>query len=309
MFDALYTVIHGTNLAPWILTGISLLLIAYALWCWFLLLVQDRMIFARHQAPPAGPPPSDAIVLTRPGIDDCEPYAWYFAPPQTSVRADVTVVIFHGNSSTIGCQTMLTQGYRELGVGVLLPEYRGYGNVGGEPSEDVIAEESAWFIREMCQRYERDPRKLVFHGRSLGGGVAGSTGRLIEPAGLILDCTFTSMISLTRLALAPVAFLKHPFRTIEFVRSRAYMPTLVFHARRDEVVPVEEGRAFARAGRHVRYIEYDAGHFDLPRKADEQDFWTRIGEFIDHIHGTRAAKRRKKVARAMPAPIERTNQL
>jgi pimeloyl-ACP methyl ester carboxylesterase len=87
------------------------------------------------------------------------------------------------------------------------------------------------------------------------------------------------------------------------------MPTLVFHARRDEVVPVEEGRAFARAGRHVRYIEYDAGHFDLPRKADEQDFWTRIGEFIDHIHGTRAAKRRKKVARAMPAPIERTNQL
>lgn len=52
------------------------------------------------------------------------------------------------------------------------------------------------------------------------------------------------------------------------------VPTLICHGRSDEVVPIEESRAFARGKRHVRLVELDDGHdllASVPRLLAESD--------------------------------------
>jgi uncharacterized protein len=52
------------------------------------------------------------------------------------------------------------------------------------------------------------------------------------------------------------------------------VPTLILHGVRDDTVPIETSRAFARGKRHVRLVELDDGHdliASLPRLFEETD--------------------------------------
>ncbi|HEX2689869.1 MAG TPA: YqiA/YcfP family alpha/beta fold hydrolase [Kofleriaceae bacterium] len=52
------------------------------------------------------------------------------------------------------------------------------------------------------------------------------------------------------------------------------VPTLILHGTRDDTVPIEHARTFARGKRHVRLVELDDGHdliASLPRLLDEAD--------------------------------------
>jgi pimeloyl-ACP methyl ester carboxylesterase len=52
------------------------------------------------------------------------------------------------------------------------------------------------------------------------------------------------------------------------------VPTLILHGTRDEIVPVERSREFARGKSHVRFIELDDGHelvHSLDRIGDEAE--------------------------------------
>jgi pimeloyl-ACP methyl ester carboxylesterase len=52
------------------------------------------------------------------------------------------------------------------------------------------------------------------------------------------------------------------------------VPTLILHGTRDDTVPIEASRTFARGKPHVRLVELDDGHdliASLPRLLDEAD--------------------------------------
>jgi fermentation-respiration switch protein FrsA (DUF1100 family) len=52
----------------------------------------------------------------------------------------------------------------------------------------------------------------------------------------------------------------------------------VVHGRNDDLIPVDHGRALARAARHGKLTLYDAGHNDCP--PDFEVFYRELRAFL-----------------------------
>src|SRR5260221_6607706 len=87
------------------------------------------------------------------------------------------VVFAHGNGEIIDQWADVLEPYRAMGIGVLLPEYRGYGRSEGTPSEAAITQDFVEFYDGVVARADVDPSRIVLHGRSLGGGVVCALAR------------------------------------------------------------------------------------------------------------------------------------
>lgn len=204
--------------------------------------------------------------------------AWFLPGDGVSAAAPGPVVVFaHGNGELIEHWPELLAPYRRMGVSVLLPEYRGYGRSAGAPSEAAIREDFLAFHARLVARPDVDPRRVVLHGRSLGGGAVCTLAERHAPAALILMSTFTSVADVARAWLVPRALITDRFESLPVVR-RLDCPILVVHGRRDRVVPFAHGRTLAEASRRGRLVPFDADHNDCP--PDWAPFWREIAAFL-----------------------------
>lgn len=239
--------------------------------------MEEMEIFAREYAPqaPARPPYRRAELLFR-EVDGGRVEA-IFVPTNGPTPAPL-VVYFHGNAEIQDFKPHVVEEYGRLGFNVLLPEYRGYGRSGGQPSQKAIQSDAAYFVDEIAKLPSVAPGRLVFHGRSLGGGAAADLARVRTPQAIILESTFTSVPAMVSAMGLPGFMVKNKFQTDEVVKA-AEFPMLVFHGDGDAVVPVSHGRKLRDLNPRVVYVEYHCAHNDLPG-ADKDDYWKRIGEFV-----------------------------
>jgi hypothetical protein len=165
-----------------------------------------------------------------------------------------------------------------------MPEYRGYGRSAGSPSQAAIREDNVHFYDQIAKRADIDPDRIVFHGRSLGGGIAADLAAHRAPNALILQSTFASLVAMTHRYLAPGFLLKHPFRTDRLV-AKTKAPILIFHGAHDGIIPVRNGRRLAQLAQlapNAPYLEFDCGHNDLPPDQDAARYWQEIQSFLTH---------------------------
>jgi fermentation-respiration switch protein FrsA (DUF1100 family) len=254
----------------------------YVAWCTTLYFYQGRLIFPADLAPPATGKPASrgAVKLSKPVDDKSEVYAWFLPPPvDPGGRARPLVVFFHGNAEVIDHQEDTVRGYHRLGCSVALIEYRGYGQCGGRPSQAGIRSDSIDFYDQLARRNDVDPERIVFHGRSLGGGIAADVARQRRPAALILQSTFTSVADMARGYLVPSFLARHPFRT-DRALDTLNLPVLIFHGKRDKIIPVDHGRRLRDRAANAAYVEYDCGHNDFPGFGNDAEYWDQIASFL-----------------------------
>jgi dipeptidyl aminopeptidase/acylaminoacyl peptidase len=60
--------------------------------------------------------------------------AWYWPPPE----GRPTVLLFHGNGGSLRSQRYRLKYFKEAGMGVLMPAYRGYAGSDGSPTEEGL---------------------------------------------------------------------------------------------------------------------------------------------------------------------------
>lgn len=253
----------------------------YLAWWVVLYNVQDSMLFPRKFAPPAAVKTRfEASVMTVP-IQGGTVEAWFV--PSDAAKAGKpgpVVVFFHGNAELIDYQDSMVAGYRRLGYSLLLPEFRGYGRSAGEPSQEGIGQDMVAFYDQLVQRPDVDKQRIVFHGRSLGGGVAADLAAKRTPAAMILESTFGSVASMAWGFAAPPLLVKHPFRT-DRVLAKFDKPLLIFHGSDDDLIPVAQGRRLRDAANgKARYIEYPCKHNDFPGVGNYEKYWGEIGAFL-----------------------------
>jgi fermentation-respiration switch protein FrsA (DUF1100 family) len=261
-------------------------LLAYGLWCTALFFGQDRLLFRRDLVRPLPPEQltwaAKATHLAIPLDAGQTVEAWFLPAPQASREHPAPAVVFcHGNAEAIDNLAWFVRKYHALGCSVLLPEYRGYGRSGGTPSQAGITADAVRFYDMMLERPDVDRRRIVIHGRSLGGGVAAQLAAQRTPAALILESTFTSVASMTGRYLAPPWLARHPFHTDQ-VLPTLDVPVLVAHGTLDVVIPVEHGRQLSKLARKATYIEYVCGHDDLPPPSQEDEHWRQIAKFLEN---------------------------
>ena len=118
-------------------------------------------------------------------------------------------------------------------------------------SAATLASPSETFTRaydKLAARPDVDPARIVFFGRSLGGGAVCDLAAKRPAAALILMSCFTSVRSFAIRYLAPSFLIRDPFDNLAVVRDFSG-PVLVIHGDADTIVPFQFGqRLVQRSG-------------------------------------------------------------
>ena len=192
-------------------------------------------------------------------------------------RPGPAVIFAHGNGELIDHWPEPLAELRRMGVSVLMPEYRGYGRTPGWPSQEAITEDYVKFYDLLAARPEVDRRRIVFFGRSLGGGAVCSLARQRKPRAMILMSTFTSVTRMARRYLVPSFLVRDPFDNLTAV-SQLDIPLLIVHGRQDSLVPYEHGQKLHAAARQSELVTYEADHNDCP--PNWSAFWGDLRRFL-----------------------------
>lgn len=258
-----------------VVAGVYVLLVGAAA------MLQERFIFPRDipgRRDPAAPVPRgwEAVdASTEPGVSVP---AWLRIPPGAGERPVPAVVFFHGNAEVIDdiAGSSLVSFYERLGIAVLLMEYRGYGRAGGKPSQDAMTRDAVRAIDLLAGRTDIDPGRIVYYGRSLGGGVACAAALQRPPRAMILQSTFTSVRAMAG-PFIPGFLIRHPFDNAAAV-ARIDAPILFMHGSHDTIVPCSHSERLAARAKQPRLSMQACGHNDFP--GDEMAFEADIQRFL-----------------------------
>ncbi len=249
--------------------------------CWAM---QESMIYPRieaNQGVPDGPSRDDVEQVWTPldgASDGTKIEAWFIlGDGRSAENPGPAAIFFHGNGALIDYSLDFADVYTRLGCSVLLPEYRGYGRSGGTPSQAGITHDMRRFRDWLDARPEVDKARVIYHGQSLGGGVAAALSESRPPAAIVLQSTFTSVSAMANGIGVPSFLVRHPYRTDETL-PRLRVPTLIIHGAQDRIIPVAHGRRLHEIAAGSRYVEMEGGHNDLPR--DWGAFRDLIAEFL-----------------------------
>lgn len=197
--------------------------------------------------------------------DGLRVYAWYWPPPE----GRPTMLLFHGNGGSLRSQRYRLKYFKEAGMGVLMPAYRGYAGSDGTPSEEGLYTDARTALDWLNAQGIADTR-IVIYGESLGTGIATKVAAEREFAAVVLESPYTSTVDVAadRFWFVPVSMLmKDRFESLARI-AQVHEPLLIMHGEADEVIPQSFGRRLFDAANEPKegYWPKMAGHnsiFDL----------------------------------------------
>ncbi len=252
-------------------TLISLLTVAacvYVLLIVVLWFYQGRMVFLANLPGRAlSASPEDiglAFESVRIPTEDGERIHGWYVPHSPGEKLRGVVLFFHGNAGNISHRLDSIRLFHDLGLDVLIVDYRGYGESTGKPSEKGLYRDGAAAWDYLVDERGVAPGRIVIFGRSLGAVVGARLASLESPGGLIIESGFTSGVEMAArlypfLPARLVTRLEFPL--IEFVR-KVHCPVLVVHSRDDEIIPFDMGQEIYAAvpGPDRKFLEIWGGH-------------------------------------------------
>ncbi len=251
--------------------------IAYSGYALLVFLVQRSIIYPGRTIQVSSQRPAGITPIT---VDSASSRgeAWLMPPLKLEPgERRPLVVFFHGNGEVIDFLPEQAEGFRQLGMGVLLVEYPGFGRSSGKPTESSITEAAVAAYDAVLQRDEVDPGKIVIFGRSLGGGAACALAARRPSAALILQSTFTSTRPFARGFFAPGFLIRDVFDNSAVVAAYR-QPILLFHGSDDTIIPPGHSRLLQRTAPNARLVEFPCGHNDFP--PDWRQFYRVIAGFL-----------------------------
>jgi hypothetical protein len=184
---------------------------------------------------------------------------WFL--PHASPRA--TLLFFHGNAGNISHRLESLKLLHDLGLSLLIFDYRGYGRSQGKPSEAGIYRdaEAAW--RYLTETRRIPPERILLLGRSFGGAVAGYLAAKQPALGLVLESTFSSAPEMAGelYPWLPTRWLTHFEYNTRARLAHIRMPLMVIHSRQDDIIPFSQGEALYADGLSPkRFLELNGSH-------------------------------------------------
>jgi hypothetical protein len=252
----------------------------YIGYCCFLFLVQRQIIFPRYQILEFSSTEDKVYGLEKIWLNTSSGRveAWFMPPASGHDKGACPAVIFaHGNAELIDFWPEEFKNFANLGVGVMLVEYPGYGRSEGSPSKKSINEAFLSAYDILVARKDVDPERIIIFGRSIGGGAACALAAKRPSAALILKSTFISIRSMASEFFVPGFLARDPFDNLTLIKSYS-KPVLIIHGKHDEIIPYSHGVALYKAAKNGKMITYDCGHNDCP--PNWEVFWRDVELFL-----------------------------
>ena len=225
---------------------------------------EARLVYPRDTTPIGDLAGAQTVVFTT--EDGLELRGWY-VPAQPG---QPTILYFHGNGGSVRNRRVRLARMRAAGLGVFMPEYRGYGGNPGVPSEAGLTQDARAAWAEIQRLGVLSP---VLYGESLGTGVATQLATTTSPRALILEAPYTSLpdVGATRFSILAHWLMTNRFNTLAII-GQVQVPVLVLQGARDTVIPPSQGVQVYEAAHDPKQLwtAPEGGHEDLDRFGREK---------------------------------------
>ena len=267
--------------------GITLLLSVYLGLCLVIFFLQERLLYFPDPRLIASPAAVDlefeTVDITT--EDDLRLSAWWIPAQQ----ARGVLLFCHGNAGNISHRLESIRQFHQLGLSVLIFDYRGYGESQGKPSEQGTYRDVMAVWRYLTVKRRIPAESVVVFGRSLGAAVAAHLAARVAPGAVILESAFTSVPDMAARLYPwlPVRWLnriEYPVaRDIQTIQA----PVLILHSPADEIIPYDMGRTlYGLAHEPKDFVELRGGHND-GFLLTEPDYSMAIASFLQtHLSGS-----------------------
>lgn len=195
------------------------------------------------------------------------------------------VVYLHGNAGNLETWFSRAGEWREAGVDLFMIDYRGFGkSTGVVTSEAQLRADARAAWDHVAHEYDGVPKVIL--GRSLGTALAAGLAAQVQPDLTVLVSPYTSMTAMAELQFpwVPSAVLRYPLDTIHDVGA-IEGPVLVLHGVDDELIPIAQGEAVAKAAKRGEMVRLDGvGHNDVH---GTPAYGRALGEALARLDGAR----------------------
>ena len=268
-----------THVLVLIAAGLALLYVGLLVLLWRF---QEQIVFQ----PPRGVAPSDVSARQ----------VHYAAEDGTSLFAFIVgdcnptstlVLAFHGNADLARWFVpWASELARTANTCVMIPEYRGYDGLGGNPSYAASAYDARAALAFARDSLGVRSDHLVYYGHSLGTAIATELAASDPPRALVLQSPFTSARDMSRRLSVPgvsafwALISRVHFETANRVRALT-MPVSVAHGDKDLIIPIEMGRTVFNAAKHPGelLVVPGAGHNDVA-EIGGRAYWTWLAHAV-----------------------------
>ena len=204
-------------------------------------------------------------------------HGWFIAGQSSRV-----LLFFHGNAGNISHRLDSIRQFQDLGLSVLIIDYRGYGQ-----SEGRATERGMYRDAEAAWRYLTEDRgvvasEILIFGRSLGASVASRLAAHHQPLALVVESSFTSVPDIAQdlYPWLPVRWLTRLNHATRDYVKEVRCPVLVVHSRDDEIIPFHHAeRIFASANEPRTLLEIRGTHNDAFLR-DERTYIQGLQTFL-----------------------------
>lgn len=183
------------------------------------------------------------------------------------------ILYYHGNGEIADDYDDIAVLYTQLGISLLVMDYRGYGASGDSPTSSTLLTDAVAVFdtrTQICDQHNLTPQRIYVMGRSLGSVTAIEIARYAGEHldGLIIESGFSDTFGLLMrlgLQVQGAEEEQHGFGN-GFKMEQVRIPTLILHGQSDVLIPHTDGqelyRRCAATTKHLVLIP-DAGHNDI----------------------------------------------
>ncbi|UCG14642.1 MAG: alpha/beta hydrolase [Deltaproteobacteria bacterium] len=202
------------------------------------------------------------------------------------------ILLFHGNGEIASDYDRIAPIYNQLGMSLLVVDYRGYGQSSGHPTATTLLTDSLTVFTEVQRWLRQNNRKglLIIMGRSLGSAPALEIVTVFQRkiAGLILDSGFARTVPLLKRLGVSTDSLgiteADGFSNFGKIRNMG-KPTLIIHGAEDLIIPRKDADILlANCGSERKQLVVAPGcsHNDIVTRCGEAYFQT-IRRFVSML--------------------------
>jgi pimeloyl-ACP methyl ester carboxylesterase len=171
-------------------------------------------------------------------------YSLHLTEPQAPL-----ILYFHGNGEVARDYDSIAPLYTDLGISLLVADYRGYGWSDGFPTASSLVHDAPVVFEALTQMLEeagtKVPQRVFVMGRSLGSAAAIEVARHHQEAiaGLVIESGFAHtarLLARLGVTLENLDAEQDVFANLAKI-GQISLPTLVIHGQADMLIPASEG--------------------------------------------------------------------
>jgi len=226
-----------------------------------------------------------------PSSDNTSLNAFFFP----SDNSEEVLLFLHANSGNVYHRMDIVSALRDMGINVLLIDYRGFGLSTGSPSEQGMYEDSIAAFHFIQNQLGFDSKNIFILGRSIGSAAAIHVASERDIAGLILISPLASGRDvMNKIGLWWLSWMMGSSFDNQSMVKNVTAPTLIVHGNKDRVVKISSGKKLYNAMlmTNKRFVEIEgAGHNNL-MYLSEARLWQVVSDFVAETRGMSLAQNR-----------------